>query len=208
MRRTAAYALLGLLVWAPPALAGPGARVHGDLSLEIPGAAGLAVGPIVVYLDAVDDEGSAARPGTDLVRATVKQSGATFSPAFQVVAVGQTVDMPNTDSIYHNVFSYSRPNAFDLGTYPAGESRSVRFDHPGIVRVYCSIHEGMNATIVVAPTRYFTVLRGAGAFEIDGVPPGRYRLRTWSEKLPDVVRDVTVGAGPASVRLVIKPRAG
>jgi hypothetical protein len=118
-----------------------------------------------------------------------------------VVAQGQTVEMPNDDSIYHNVFSFSVPNDFDLGLYPAGKSRSISFRHPGLVRLYCSIHEGMNGTIYVTPTPWFAVADGEGRYAIRGVPAGRWRVKTWTEKLPPVERTLEIGAGPASLEL-------
>jgi len=116
------------------------------------------------------------------------------------VAAGQPVQMANDDAIYHNVFSYSRPNDFDLGLYPAGESRTLRLRHPGVVKLYCSIHETMNATILVTPTPWFDTVNGRGGYALTGVPPGRYRVSVWSERLPVATRDAVVRAGE-SLRL-------
>jgi hypothetical protein len=127
----------------------------------------------------------------------VHQRDARFAPRFLAVAAGQTVEMPNDDAIYHNVFSYSKPNDFDLGLYPAGQSRSVTLRHPGAVNLYCSIHESMNGTIFVAPSPWFAVLGADGRFAIAGVPPGRYALSTWSERLPATRREVALRAGEA-----------
>jgi len=103
--------------------------------------------------------------------------------------------MANDDAIYHNVFSYSRPNDFDLGLYPAGESRKLVLRHPGVVKLYCSIHESMNATILVAPTRWFDVVGAKGGYALTGVPPGRYRAVVWAERLPATARVIEIGAG-------------
>jgi len=70
-------------------------------------------------------------------------------PAAMVVPVGTTVRFPNQDTFFHNVFSYSGPARFDLGRYPRGESKDVRFDEAGIVKVYCEVHEFMRAVVVV-----------------------------------------------------------
>ena len=168
-------------------------RVRGALRFDWPQADLARLGPIVVFLEPAPGESA---PRLPLPRAVeIQQKGARFLPAFRVAVVGQTVEMPNADAIYHNVFSYSRPNDFDLGLYPAGESRSVTFEHAGVVKLYCSIHENMNGTIFVAPLPLVDVARKSGRFEIEGVPPGRYRLRTWSEKLPDSVREIRVEPG-------------
>jgi plastocyanin len=169
-------------------------RVRGRVTLELPGARLADVAPVVVFLDGVD--GSLAVPPSR-EQPAVHQVDARFSPSFVAIAVGTTVQMPNDDAIYHNVFSYSRPNDFDLGLYPAGQSRSVTFKHAGVVKTYCSIHESMNGTIYVAPSPFFAMAGPAGAFEITGVPAGRYKLRTWCEKLPGTEREIVLKPGEA-----------
>ena len=77
------------------------------------------------------------------------QRNETFLPRLLAVQTGTTVDFPNSDSTYHNVFSLSRARRFDLGRYAAGKTKSVRFDRPGVVRVFCDIHSHMSAFIVV-----------------------------------------------------------
>src|SRR5262245_22344068 len=125
----------------------------------------------------------------------MRQSGVRFLPRFLVVVAGQRVALPNDDAIYHNVFSFSKPNAFDLGLYPQGESRSVVLRHSGVVRTYCSIHESMSGTILVTPSPWYDVADASGAFAIRGVPPGSYRLRVWNDRLPRSTRLVRVSPG-------------
>jgi plastocyanin len=124
--------------------------------------------------------------------AVVRQRNAWFTPDFLAIAVGQSVDMPNDDAIFHNVFSFSRPNDFDLGLYPAGQSRRVTFAHPGVVKIYCSIHETMSATIFVSPSPWFAIARPDGSFRIDDIPPGRHTLNVWNEKLPEAAREIVL----------------
>ena len=168
--------------------------VRGRVTLDLAGTSLAKLGPVVVFLDGVGGP-LAFTPSREVP--AVHQRDARFAPSFIVIAVGTTVRMPNDDAIFHNVFSYSRPNDFDLGLYPAGESRSVTFVHAGVVRTYCSIHESMNGTIYVAPSPWFAIAGPGGAFEIRGVPPGRYKLRTWCEKLPPTEREIAVGPGEA-----------
>jgi plastocyanin len=169
------------------------ADVRGRVELDLKGAALDRLGPIVVYLEPEDGPVSFEPPSE---KVTIAQRNARFSPPFRAVVRGQTVDMPNMDAIYHNVFSYSPPNEFDLGIYPAGDSREVVLEHAGVVKAYCSIHESMNATIFVSPTPWYSVVRPSGRFTIRDVPAGRYTLRTWCEKLPaeESVIVVTPGA--------------
>jgi hypothetical protein len=187
--------VVGLVLCAlhasPGATQGSGG-VRGRVLLTVEGASLPDAGAIVVYLEPRDGAQGLGRPdGTPRIR----QRNARFTPGFLAIAVGQTVEMPNDDAIYHNVFSYSKPNEFDLGLYRAGESRSITFHHPGPVKFYCSIHENMNGTIFVAPSPYFSKVSPEGAFEIRNVAAGRYRLSTWSERLPGAARGIQVRAG-------------
>jgi len=100
-----------------------------------------------------------------------------FHPQVLPILAGTTVDFPNRDNLFHNVFSYSQPKEFDLGRYPTGMQKSVRFDKPGVVRVYCDIHSHMNATILVLENPYFVVPDDQGSFSIKDVPRGTYTVR-------------------------------
>ena len=166
------------------------ASVRGRVSVGVASVALADAGPIVVYLEAV--AAPAAKQGAG---AQIRQHLARFEPGFTVVPAGAPVVMPNDDTIFHNVFSYSRPNDFDLGLYGAGEARTLRFEQPGLVRIYCSIHERMNGLIYVTPSSLFATPGPSGAYRIGGVPPGRYRLRVWSERLPVWTRELELRAG-------------
>jgi plastocyanin len=188
MRRIA-LALWLALAAAASAAAQP-ASVEGRISVGVVGVPLADAGPIVVYLEAV--AAPAPPPGP---AAEIRQHLARFEPAFTVVPVGAEVRMPNDDTIFHNVFSYSRPNDFDLGLYGAGEARTVRFRAPGLVRIYCSIHENMNGLIFVTPSPLYARPDARGRYRIAGVPPGRYRLRAWSERLPLWTRELELRPG-------------
>jgi plastocyanin len=139
-------------------------------------------GPIdrrsVVYLDpaprAAFDTREEPRPRMD-------QRNETFFPHVLAVVAGTTVEFPNNDQTYHNVFSLSKTKSFDLGRYAAGRSKSVRFDRPGIVRVFCDIHSHMSAFILVFSHRYFSVVDGEGRYRLESVPPGTYTVVAWNE---------------------------
>ena len=132
----------------------------------------------VVYLESAP---SLAFPDAEPQRATMDQRNETFVPHVLAVTVGTTVDFPNSDNKYHNVFSIRGPRPFDLGRYAAGRSKSVRFDRPGIVRVFCEIHSHMSAFILVFNHRYYDVAGADGRYQINRVPPGRYTLVAWNE---------------------------
>jgi plastocyanin len=113
------------------------------------------------------------------VTALLDQHNLRFSTGLIVIPVGSTVEFPNSDSIFHNVFSLSKTQPFDLGFYPRGQSRSVKFNHPGIVQVYCHIHANMYAAIVVTDSPWFAKPAADGSFSWEGIPAGHYRLLAW-----------------------------
>ncbi|HXY40568.1 MAG TPA: carboxypeptidase regulatory-like domain-containing protein [Vicinamibacteria bacterium] len=127
-------------------------------------------------------------------RATLDQRNESFVPYVLAITVGSTVDFPNSDRTYHNVFSLSKARSFDLGRYPRGQSRSVRFDQPGVVRVFCEIHSHMSAWILVFAHPYFAATDAEGRYRIDGVPPGSYTLAAWNDGAVRARREVRVGA--------------
>ena len=143
----------------------------------------------VVYLDPAP---RAAFDARDEPRARIDQRSERFVPHVLAIVAGTTVDFPNSDLTYHNVFSLSRAKTFDLGRYAVGRSKSVRFDRPGIVRVFCEIHSHMSAFILVFAHRYFAVTDADGAYRIDNVPPGDYNVFVWNESMPLESRRVTV----------------
>ena len=132
----------------------------------------------VVYLDpaprAAFDTREEPRPRMD-------QRNETFFPHVLAIVAGTTVDFPNSDQTYHNVFSLSKTRSFDLGRYAAGRSKAIRFDRPGIVRVFCDIHSHMSAFILVFSHRYFSVVDHEGRYRLENVPPGTYTLVAWNE---------------------------
>jgi plastocyanin len=130
-------------------------------------------------------------------RAKLTQKGKTFRPPVLAVPVGSTVDFPNEDPIFHNVFSLSPPLPFDLGLYRSGASRSRVFPQAGTWRVFCNIHPQMSALIVVTPTPYVTMTEGSGAYALD-VPPGRYRVTALSDRASSVSTEIEVGGPQAS----------
>lgn len=113
---------------------------------------------------------------------TILQKDKTFTPHVLAIPVGSFVDFPNADPIFHNAFSSYNGQVFDIGLYPPGSTRSVRFTRAGVVRVFCNIHSSMSAMIVVLATPYFAITRRDGGFEIPNVPAGEYDLSVLHER--------------------------
>ncbi|HEY3883944.1 MAG TPA: hypothetical protein VGL62_01960 [Vicinamibacterales bacterium] len=199
MRRSWSFAVLGVLVL----LAQPRARgiavgsIRGHVDVRIapsvpdrrPDVASLGMSDTrtpadrrrsVVYLE------TAPRPAFDTDEgrhARMDQRDEQFVPHVLAIVAGTWVDFPNDDTTYHNVFSLSKAKEFNLGRYAAGHSKSVRFEQPGIVRVFCEIHSHMNAFILVFAHRYFAVTDDDGRYRLDNVPPGAYTVEVWNELL-------------------------
>lgn len=104
-----------------------------------------------------------------------------FTPHLLVVPAGSSVEFPNRDPFFHNVFSLFNGKRFDLGLYESGTTRTVRFDREGVSYIFCNIHPDMGAVVLALGTPYYDVSTAEGAITVHGVPPGSYRLHVWSE---------------------------
>jgi plastocyanin len=183
--RPAALVLLPTLVAALPAAAG---TVRGRVQLiEKGGRPASDITDVVVYVD-----GAKAKPTPG--KSTMAMKGKSFIPRLVVVPVGGTVEFPNEDPIFHNVFSVSGENRFDLELYKRPKSGSWTFQHPGVARIYCNIHPQMSAVVLVRDNPYYTKTAHDGTFEIPDVPSGKYVLRAWHERGGEAAQDVTVTA--------------
>jgi plastocyanin len=181
------------------------------------GAASAAAGTITGKVELVDKGGRPVQDLSDVVvyvdgpkakgkptRVPVVMKGKEFRPRVVAVPQGGTVDFPNEDPVFHNVFSVSGQNRFDLDLYKRPKTKSWTFQNAGVARVYCNIHPQMSAVVLVRDNPYFTTAAADGTFTIEGVPAGRWRLKAWQERAPEAAVEVTVpedGRVSASVRL-------
>jgi len=153
---------------------------------------------VVVYVK--DAPKTAVTP----MRAEIRQRGENFVPRVIAVTVGSTVDFPNDDPIYHNVFSLSRTKTFDLGRFPQGKSRGQVFDKPGVVKVFCQIHSHMSATVMVFDHPWFAVPDESGTFDLPGVPLGQHQITAWHERLGDTTQPLRIETGrPATIDFIL-----
>jgi plastocyanin len=146
---------------------------------------------IVVYVERVPS----ATTFASLEHAVLRQHEERFAPHVLPVVRGATVEFPNDDALFHNVFSLSRAKEFDLGRYPRGISRSVTFDRPGVVQVFCHIHSDMSAVVLVLDNRYFAVPDADGRYSIPDLPPGDYTLVAWHERIRPITYRLRVEPG-------------
>jgi plastocyanin len=151
----------------------------------------------VVWLEAPNGLQSAAP------MKTIHQRNLQFTPHVLAVRTGTTVDFPNEDRVFHNVFSFKDGKAFDLGIYPVGATKRVTFSVPGVTRLFCNIHPGMAAYIVTVDSPYFSAVSNDGTFAINGVPSGSYKYHAWKPGRDVLSGSVTVQAG-ATLEVVWK----
>lgn len=191
---------VGAHVAAPRAMVNPYPGQAGSM----PGMHGHPRGAVtdaVVYVETVPAEAESAL-AKQPSRPQLAQKDQAFLPRVLAVAAGTSVDFPNLDPIYHNVFSVSPVKRFDLGKYPRGQSKRVVFNKTGLVNVYCDIHSDMEAFVLVLPNHAFTQPATTGAFNLSGLPAGHYTLHVWHPDLGELKRDVDVlEDGDTSVEL-------
>ena len=192
MRAMVILAVLSVAVLslAVPASAG---TVSGKVTLtEKGGKQASDLSEVVIYVEGVKARGGRAssRPNT----ATMTMKGKAFLPRVVAVPVGGTVEFPNEDPIFHNVFSVSGENRFDLSLYKRPRKGLQTFEHPGVVKVYCNIHPHMAGVVMVADSPYFARAAPDGSFVIEDVPAGKYVVKAFHEKAPEVSAEVSVPA--------------
>lgn len=173
--------LIALLTVVSPTLAMAG-TLEGKVS----------AGDSVVY---VDNGAGKAYPAPEK-SALLTQRGLAFVPHILAIEQGTTVDFQNDDTVQHNIFWPSvggnKREAHNMGTWPSGEKRSFKFEHPGVVPLFCNVHTEMSGYIVVSPTPYFAQTDAAGNFKIDNVPDGNYTVVAWHEGSKPQTKTVSV----------------
>ena len=169
--------------------AASGAALAGKITLLLPPKVKIDPGGSVIWI-----------PGLTLSAPAIAAPSVTsrdkrFDPRVLAVPAGTKVTFPNVDSIYHNAFSLSPGNAFDVGLYRKGAARDVVMKNPGIVRVYCNIHPDMAASVVVVEGNAFAVVQADGSYRIEGIPPGRHEVHLWSDVAGEQVMPLIFEAG-------------
>jgi hemoglobin len=171
--------------------------LHGVLHLE-----GAQLGTMgVVMLEPLSGKWKRRAPKYRVLEQRERQ----FAPRIMAVPVGSTVAFPNFDGIFHNVFSLSKQKAFDLGIYRNGESREVTFDKEGIVQLGCNLHANMSAHLIVVAAPHYAVVGPNGKFYFRSLAPGRYRMKSWSDRSAEpVTTEIAIKAGTNDVSVDLK----
>ena len=145
-------------------------------------------GDAVVYIEKIP--GRSFSPPK--IPVAIDQRNLTFIPHVLPVLVGTTVAFPNSDEVRHNVFSASPVKRFNLGMYPQGMAKRITFDQPGVADLLCYVHSEMSAYIVIVETPYFAVTDEDGRYMIENVPPGKYVLKVWHDRLKSQSKEIQV----------------
>jgi len=145
----------------------------------------------VVYLEGAVPRTPAAP------RAQMAQKDLNFVTPLLPVQLGTTVEFPNRDDTYHNIFSYSKPKRFDLGRYRPDERPipTQTFDQPGLVVLHCDIHEHMRGLILVVDTPFFAKSDLQGRYKLTGLPPGHFTLKAWVNSQKTLEHPVELKSG-------------
>jgi plastocyanin len=151
----------------------------------------------VVYLEGVETPAPAQA-------VVINQKNKKFEPRLLPVVKGQEVQFLNSDSLQHNVFSPHPEEPFDLGRYPKGETKSLRFNVLGQHKIYCDIHQQMIADIIVLPNQYFAMTDKQGQFSIKDVPPGTYTINAWHILGGAASQAILVTDAPLEIELTAK----
>lgn len=151
---------------------------------------------VVVSLEDIEtsddklEKALAARP-----KASINQKDLAFHPHVLPILVGETVGFPNSDPLFHNVYSQAKPKTFNLGMYPKGSSKEITFENPGLVELHCNVHAEMQAFILIAKNPYFATVQRDGTFRIENVPPGVHTIQAWHPKAEPITFEITVASG-------------
>ena len=207
LSRQAAVAVVTAALTAIVSLgnAGPGSgAVRGTVSIDKDGSPKSDRSQVVVHLENVPGP----PPELAKYRRSIRQQDQAFWPELTVVVKGATIDFPNEDRVFHNVFSLSEAAKFDLGLYKQGESKSITFRRTGVVDLYCNIHPEMIAKIKVVDTAHYAVTGEDGTFRLDGVPAGTYPIVAWQAHGEPFRGEVTITSGgkvSLDIKLVEQP---
>jgi plastocyanin len=173
-----------------------GTVLHGRVRIVMPGGTSQDAQDAVVWLS------GASPPQTQLQQHAnhprMASEGKRFLPHVVAIQAGETIDFPNVDRIFHNAFSVSPGNQFDLGLYRKGASKSHTFTTPGVVHVYCNIHQDMAGYVLVLPSARAVVTGADGGFRFTDVRPGRQQMKVWHPMTGEI--DVAIDLQPGVSR--------
>jgi plastocyanin len=169
-----------LLVLSPAVLAADGVGIiKGTITISGKPATDAVVSIEELSKEQVKTQVSLSKPEKKIM----DQQNMKFIPTVVAIVVGETVDFPNNDTSWHNVYSKGGANDFDLGLYAPGKTRSQKFDKPGVSRILCNAHPNMEGFVVVKDHPFFSTTDSRGNYEIKNMPLGKVRIEIWHPSL-------------------------
>ena len=157
----------------------------------------------VVWLENPPAGAAAPAPAA---KVEMDQNGCVFIPRVVVVPAGGTVDFLNSDRLLHNIHATPKLNVSFNRTQPKDRTIPVTFAKPEIVRINCDLHSWMVGWVVVAAHPYYAITGADGQFSFDNLPPGKYDLHIWHERLGTVQASATV-SDPQPARVTVEMKA-
>ncbi len=178
------------------------AAESGSLTVTVLQRSGDPLPGAVITVHSLDGAAKRSAP----VHAVMDQVDQAFTPDLLVIPVGSTVSFPNSDTVRHEVYSFSPAHPFQLPLYRGKPYPPEHFDKVGLVTLGCNIHDFMLAYIVVTDASFYGRTDAAGAWSASAVPPGRYRIEVWHPRLdgaasPSLEFEVGGSAAPVVIRL-------
>jgi plastocyanin len=153
---------------------------------------------VVVYISAGDEGTSTPSQGV-----RYDQKGCEYLPHVLPMEVGQQLQIFNDDQTSHNIHPLAKVNQeWNKSQPPGSPPIDTKWDKPEFISVKCNIHPWMHGYFVVLKTSHYAVTDDDGAFDIKGLPPGKYTVTAWQEQYGTKTQDVTVGTGAATANFV------
>jgi plastocyanin len=118
------------------------------------------------------------------VQAVMDQVNRAFAPDLLIIPVNSTVSFPNSDTVSHQIYSFSAAKRFQLPLYHGKPYPPVVFDRPGLVTLGCNIHDEMLAYVVVSDAPFFGRTDTNGVWSVE-VPSGHYHVTLWHPRIRD-----------------------
>jgi plastocyanin len=182
-------------------LLGSSAAMAAPFSMQFVAVDGRPVDGVVVTLRSTD----AARPIAKPAPAVMDQVDRQFAPHVLVIPVGSPVSFPNSDSVAHQVYSFSPARKFKLKLYQGKPYAPEVFGREGIVTLGCNIHDQMRAYVYVVEAQYYGRADHDGRWSVPDVEPGEYTLTIWHPlsrmQAPVLEQKVTVRAENPPLKL-------
>lgn len=163
---------------------------------------------VVVYVSSGLPDSDPAPPQEPVV---INQEGCSYKPHVIAMQAGQKLQIVNSDKTSHNIHPIPETNREWNKSQPAGAPAFEEvFGRAEVgIPVKCNVHAWMRAYISVFRHPFFAVTNQSGGFAIKNLPPGKYTVSAWHEKLGTVSQNIVVGAGEAkTLQFAFKPRPG